>query len=282
MSSPSNVTKTHQQEIADGERFSFGANWTQFLSLLDDARIERAIDSLKEYLEVDDLRGKSFLDIGSGSGLFSLAAKRLGAKVTSFDFDPKSVACTQELKRRYYSEDKDWQIQIGSVLDKRYMDSLGKFDVVYSWGVLHHTGNMWIALANVDGCVKAAGILFIAIYNDQGRASKVWKAIKRAYISLPSWLCWIVVIPCYVRLWGAPMARDFFSLTPFKTWRTYKKNRGMSPHHDVIDWVGGYPFEVAKPEEIFIFYRVRGFNLNILKTCAGGIGCNEFVFKRNS
>src|SRR3989442_11992645 len=127
------------QEIDRGKRFEFGKNWSQFLTTIDEERIRVAEQSLKEMLEIDHLQGKSFLDIGSGSGLFSLAARRLGASVHSSDFDPKSVACTRELKRRFFSEDKNWRIEQGSVLDKNYLLSLGTFDVVYSWGVLHHT-----------------------------------------------------------------------------------------------------------------------------------------------
>ena len=136
----------HSEEISQGKRFQFGANWEAFLRSLNDVRILEAEKSLKDMLCVDDLAGKRFLDIGSGSGLFSLAAKRLGAKVHSFDYDPKSVKCTEELKKRYYANDKYWDIEEGSALDEKYLISLGKFDIVYSWGVLHHTGNMKKAL----------------------------------------------------------------------------------------------------------------------------------------
>ena len=238
----------HDQEVSSGERFAFGENWAQFLKVLNDRRVQEAVESLKAMLDVDTLNGKTFLDIGSGSGLFSLAARRLGAKVVSFDYSPQSVACTSELKRRYFENDGDWQVQSGSVLDDAYLKALGKFDIVYSWGVLHHTGAMWTALANVDQNVKADGKLFIALYNNQGRSSKLWWVIKKTYVSLPAYLRWLVVVPCYVRLWGPAMLRDLILLQPFRTWLAYQKNRGMSPHRDVIDWVGGFPFEVSTPE----------------------------------
>jgi 2-polyprenyl-6-hydroxyphenyl methylase/3-demethylubiquinone-9 3-methyltransferase len=135
-----------EAEIQSGSRFRFGANWTRFLAVLDEARIADAETSLRAMLAVADLRDRRFLDIGCGSGLFSLAARRLGAQVHSFDFDLQSVACAQELKRRYFPQDSAWRVEQGSVLDSQYIRQLGKFDIVYSWGVLHHTGSMWIAI----------------------------------------------------------------------------------------------------------------------------------------
>src|SRR4051812_15302818 len=282
MNDRSAALTSHSREIERGQRFEFGDNWAQFLAVIDDSRIAQAEQAIKAMLEVETLEGKSFLDVGSGSGLSSLAARRLGARVVSFDYDPQSVACTAELRRRYFDGDANWTVEEGSALDADYLARLGNFDVVYSWGVLHHTGEMHKALANVAACVKPGGKLFIALYNDQGRASKAWWMIKKAYVSLPKPLRFLVVWPCLVRLWGPATLRDFALLRPFATWRNYKGQRGMSPYRDVIDWVGGFPFEVCKPEEVFDFYKSKGFSLSRLSTCAGGIGCNEFVFERKS
>jgi len=266
-------------ESVDDRRFEFGANWSRYLEVLNDTRIQHAEESLKRMLKIATLHGKTFLDIGSGSGLFSLAARRLGARVRSFDYDPKSVACAVELKARYFPDDAGWTIEQGSVLDEKYIHSLGKFDVVYSWGVLHHTGAMWQALENVCVPVASCGQLFVAIYDDEGRPSLYWKAVKRLYNQLPSGLRFLVLGPAFVRLWGPTTIRDCLFGRPFRTWRNYYLNRGMSPWRDVVDWVGGYPFEVAKPEEVFEFYRKRGFRLVTLTT-ADSRGCNEFVFSK--
>jgi 2-polyprenyl-6-hydroxyphenyl methylase/3-demethylubiquinone-9 3-methyltransferase len=227
-------------------------------------------------LGVERLDGLMFLDVGCGSGLFSLAARRLGARVHSFDYDPQSVACTQELKRRYYEGDADWRIEQGSVLDRAYLDRLGTFDIIYSWGVLHHTGDMWRALANVAPLVVPGGRLFIAIYNDQGYLSKRWKTIKRIYNQI-KWIRPFLLIYGWIHAWGMNTLLDFYHLRPFSSWRAYKEERGMSPWWDVVDWIGGWPFEVATPEAIFRFYRDRGFRLQELVT-RQGYGCNEFVF----
>lgn len=276
---------SHAADVRTGERFEFGRNWQHFLAHLNETRIKEAEDSLKRMLEVSSLEGKTFLDIGSGSGLFSLAAKRLGARVHSFDYDPRSVACARELKRRYFVSDSDWTTEEGSVLDAEYIKSLGKFDVVYSWGVLHHTGAMWNALDNAQRAVARGGRLFIAIYNDTGSQSVRWRAIKRTFNKLPHFLrvpfALVTVAPGEAKA----ALRALIRLRPqdyVRSWTRYDESRGMSHWHDIIDWVGGYPYEVATPDEIFDFYRARGFALTKMKCGGVGLGCNEYVFVRLS
>lgn len=273
----------HSAEVASGERFEFGSNWAAFLAVLDEERIAKAEESLKEMLAVESLEGKRFLDIGSGSGLFSLAARRLGAIVHSLDYDTRSVACTRELKNRYFPADADWHVEQGSALDAKYLKSLGKFDVVYSWGVLHHTGEMWRALENAVLPTKKGGKLFIAIYNDTGSQARRWHWIKKTYCGLPRLLKTPFAIAVSVPDELKRLAASLIRLRPSEyvhSWTRYKNGRGMDRWHDIIDWVGGYPYEVATVDEIFDHYSQRGFTLTKIKTGGVGLGCNEFVFEK--
>lgn len=273
----------HATEVARGERFEFGGNWASFLSVLDEDRIAAAERGLQRMLQVDRLDGLRFLDIGSGSGLSSLAARRLGARVHSFDYDPQSVACTAELRRRYFNNSPDWVVQRGSALDAEYLRALGTFDIVYSWGVLHHTGEMWHALENAVIPVAPHGKLFIAIYNDTGTQARRWLWIKRTYNGLPSIgrkpFAIAVTIPAEFKALVAATLKgrpgDYF-----RAWTNYRRRRGMNKWHDILDWVGGYPYEFATPDQIFDFYRARGFTLTKMKCGGVGLGCNEFVFQR--
>lgn len=282
ITSPSAISVKPTQKVVDSpQRFAFGENWQRFLKRLTEKRIAEAEGSLCAMLQVEDLRGKSFLDIGCGSGLFSLAAMRLGAeKVFSFDFDPNSVACTRELKRRYFAEADRWTIRSGSILDPKFLSSLGQFDVIYSWGVLHHTGGMWQALQNVIPFVAARGKLFIAIYNDQGAASNIWRFIKKTYNRTPKGLRFVILWPIGALLLAAMTLVDLCRLNRPRILAAHSSPRGMSLWIDIVDWVGGYPFEVSTREKVVDFYLLRGFRLEKLVSCGRKLGCNQFVFTK--
>ncbi len=252
-------------------RFGFGNNWKNYIKNINDKNINDTINSLSTMLEVDSLEKKEFIDIGSGSGIFSLAARRLGAKVTSFDYDQNSVECTKKLKDRFFRNDTNWNIFKGSILDKQFLYKLEKFDIVYSWGVLHHTGSMWKAIDNASSLVNNNGSLYIAIYNDQLLISKYWLIIKRLYNlnKIVRYLIIILHLPYFILL------RKII-----RTITSRKLERGMSLWHDMLDWLGGYPFEVAKPSEIVKKLESEGFVLKKQILVGNRQGCNEFIFQR--
>ena len=160
-----------------------------------------------------------------------------------------------------------------------FLAGLHTFDIVYAWGVLHHTGAMWQALDRVAPLVRPDGRLFLAIYNDQGGASRRWRAVKRLYNKAPRPARPFILVPIFLYHEGREaLGHLIHGRHPFRGWRDLSTQRGMHRWYDWLDWIGGYPFEVAKPEEIFGFYRARGFVLTGLVTQRGGPGCNEYVF----
>lgn len=267
-----------EQEL---KRFGFGANWASFSNQMDEERFDQAVSSLQNLFGLDAFENKRFLDIGCGSGLFSLAAASLGARVVSIDYDPQSVSCAKSFKAKGGFLDDQWEIHQGSVLDQSLIDQLGKGDLVYCWGVAHHTGKMREAIANVASLVSVNGLLCLAVYNDQGGASKRWLRTKQIYNELPRAIrpAFAVVVAAYheLRFALARLSR-LENPMPFSDWKKKKIDRGMSVWHDWVDWIGGLPFEVARPDEIVTQLRAEGFILEKLKTVGSGWGCNEFLF----
>jgi len=265
--------------IEQNPRFGFGKNWQAFLSNIDEQRVERAKESLTSFLGITDLRGKTFVDVGSGSGLFSYAAFLLGAKrIVSFDYDKYSVAATAAF-REQAGTPAHWQVLHGSALDPDFLAPLGRFDVVYSWGVLHHTGSMWQAVDRTVQLTAPKGTYCIALYNRvEGRfGSRFWLKVKKRYNSgsvlTRKLIEWAYIFMYYFLL---PLSH---LRSPFRVMREYGSKRGMHYRRDVTDWVGGYPYEYASPEEVFAFMKQRfpKFRLENLRTVSG-IGNNQFLF----
>ena len=251
--------------------FKFGQNWASFSRQLDEARIAEAITSLTSLFGENALKGKSFLDIGCGSGLFSIAAARLGAQsIVGIDVDPVSVDTSRINLSHWVGGKQTASFLQASVLDTEQMKLLGTFDIVYSWGVLHHTGNMVQAVYNAAQCVRPTGLLMIAIYNRHW-SSPVWKLVKWLYNKAGNYgqrvLIWIFMPIIFAAKW----------LVTFKN--PFKMKRGMDFMHNVIDWVGGYPYEYASVDEITARLQQLGFEILDVRPASVPTGCNEFVCK---
>jgi len=240
--------------------FSFGRNWKRFLKTVDDETIALAKADVLEWLGVDGVRDRSVIDIGSGSGLSSYAFFLLGARqILSFDIDAQSVEAT-----RYFWEKagrpENWKVIKGSALDEPFLESFGTFDIVYSWGVLHHTGRMWDAISYARMRVSPGGRLWISIYRKTDQFAEELALKQRYHRS-----SWIVRKRLILQLiWPFVKVRLKRFQNPF-AWNR-KKPRGMTIYRDIIDWLGGLPYEAATPEEVVGFLSPHQFKLSKLNT----------------
>lgn len=264
---------------ARASHFGFGDNWLNFVEVVDETRIRDAIRGLERLFPGGELNGRRFLDIGSGSGLSMLAALRLGAReVVGLDIDAASVAAARRLLE-HFAPRAAWQVSQASIFDAA--PPAAGFDVVYSWGVLHHTGDMWLAIKNASNWVAENGFFAIAIYA-KTRCCGFWRREKRLYTHLPvaaqapaRWLYQSAFL-------AAKLARGD---NPARYVRDYR-TRGMSWTHDVHDWLGGYPYESATPEEIRKYVASLDFHMvreNVQASGRFGLfgsGCNEYVARR--
>lgn len=277
------TNELYERSYRDERHFSFGKNWQNFLRSLNTERIENAKKSLSTFLGgTESITGKTFVDIGCGSGLFSLAAYRLGAqRVVSVDIDDFSLSCVKHLHKKENSP-KNWEIISGSALDEKFLESLGTFDIVYSWGVLHHTGDMYQALENIIVLTHPKSKLYIALYNDNQRilegSSNFWVKAKKLYnrsSSLEKRLFEAIYTIYYI----IGLTANF--VNPISYIKNYQSLRGMNFMTDIKDWLGGYPYEYATTEEIIEFFAKKGFDCE--KTVrARSIGCNEFLLKKQA
>ncbi len=280
-SSDASIAEFHnlEAEQSSGESisFSFGRNWQKYLRRLDGERLAQARESLHKSLKMESLDGKTFIDAGCGSAVFSLSAHQLGAAhVTSIDIDPASIDCARQLRERARAHDS-WDIRRGSLLDSGFVATIAPADIVYSWGVLHHTGAMWEAIASTMQLVRPGGLLCLALYRRPGRV-RAHMALKRSYNALPG-----AVRPAMCGLYcGMLVARQSWSgrISPWTYVRRYgRQSRGMSLWRDVEDWLGGLPCEFATPGGVQAFAAERGFELRDALIRPPGAN-NEYLLHR--
>lgn len=253
--------------------FDFGTNWEDYsYKRLDVDRLDIAVRSLGELVGRSSLEGCSVLDIGCGSGLFSIAASKMGAeKVVGIDINPLCIEVSERNRDRYHPA--LILFKNISVLDQQGMDSLGKFDLVYAWGSLHHTGAMWEAIKAAAERVTETGIFVLAIYNHHF-TSPVWQIIKNFYNQLPDFGRTIMAVLFTPAIFTAKLLVT--GQNPLN------KERGMDFWFDVIDWIGGFPYEYASPENVDAYVRQLGFRKIRFKAALVPTGCNEFVFVKTN
>jgi SAM-dependent methyltransferase len=250
-------TITNQHPDKSEITFSFGKNWQDLLKVIDEDSFLRSRKDLERWFSGRlDLAGKEVIDIGSGSGIHSFMLYSMNpARLFSFDYDPNSVAATTSLWEKA-GKPANWKVEHGSVLDKNYMNKLGSYDLVYSWGVLHHTGSMWEAIRNASELVRPGSFFLLSIYQgvkNYERDLALKKKYNKAGAFGKRWMEWSIYI------WPLMKQRIKWRKNPFK-WNE-KRMRGMDTYHDIIDWLGGLPYEVASDEQMVNFLTPYGFQL---------------------
>ena len=263
------------------DQFRFGENWARFADQVDEDRIAEAQASMCRLLDRENLDGLTFLDIGSGSGIHSLAALRLGcARLLAVDVDADSVETTRRMLWRFQPQGA-WECRRLNVFD---LDEarVGTFDVVYAWGVLHHTGAMREAICRALRCLAPGGLAVFALYR-KTRLCGLWEIEKRWYTGAPAW-AQRLARGIYIALhWASLVIRG---RSVFGYVRDYpRKSRGMDYFRDVHDWLGGYPYESISQVELNSFMYARGFDEVRSFVRPGGLGLlgsgnNEYVFRR--
>ncbi len=252
--------------------FDFAKNWDAFSNqVLDERRVQIATQSLKKLLNQQTLDGCSFLDVGCGSGLFSIAASQMKANpVVGIDINPGCIDVS-ERNRTDLAPGAMIRFAQVSALDTDALERLGYFDIVYAWGSLHHTGSMWESIRLVGQRVTLGGTYILAIYN-RHFTSPIWRQIKKLYNNVPRLIQKVMgFIFAGVIYWAK------FAVTGRNP---LQKERGMDFWYDVIDWIGGYPYEYATPEALQAFVVGQGFRLVLFIPANVPTGCNEFVFER--
>jgi SAM-dependent methyltransferase len=273
--------KNAEAAVTSGEEvdFSFGRNWQKYLRGLTPERLEQNRESLKTSLRRDSLEGLTFLDAGCGSGVFSQAALDLGAaEVISVDVDPYSISCARSLRSRHPRSER-WRIVPGSLLQPEFVASLPQVDVVYSWGVLHHTGAMWRAIESVLPLVKADGVCLLALYRAPPKVD-VHMRLKRTYNRLPRPARPLLAVAYWLNL----VTQSSLSRrqAPWRYVVQYgRESRGMSLWRDVEDWLGGLPCEFAEAAEVEAFVEQHGFVVEHLLERGPGAN-NEYLLSRSS
>jgi len=260
--------------------YEFGKNWQHFVDTqLTPERLDSSRRNLLTLLNLPDLTGKTFLDIGCGSGLHSLSAWQSGAeRITSFDYDPDSVTTTRRLHALAGSP-SNWTITQGDILDPGFLNTLSAHDIVYSWGVLHHTGSMWQAVENAGRLVNEQGLFAIALYttdNYQRPSTQDWLRIKRQYNQAGPWERARLEWWYFARFVALPDLAHFKN--PMRRFPEYAQSRGMSLWTDIRDWLGGWPMEFAGIMETRTFCRDR-LSMDLLWMTAGE-ACTEYLFAR--
>lgn len=214
----------------------------------------------------DEVKGKSVLDSGCGTGIFSIIFAKNGAgQVTGIDISPGSLGTAEGLKQKFGLSNARFEQQ--DMLHLPYPDAC--FDIVWAWGTVHHTTDPLGAIDGLIRVLKPGGSILLAIYK-KTKVTWIHEAIRKTLVRTPR------------RSWNALAKIMAFFGTPI-VWtfkRREKARQGETLSELILDWYFVPIRHYYKPDEIRTFLEGKGFKIeNYLAHSGRFNSSSNFIFK---
>jgi ubiquinone/menaquinone biosynthesis C-methylase UbiE len=235
--------------------------WTEYLP-----EVEASENHWKIFYSGEEVKGKSVLDAGCGTGIFSIIFATNGAgRVTGIDISEGSLQTARGLKKKFNLENADFQKQ--DMLALPFSDE--SFDIVWAWGTVHHTTDPFRAITELLRILKPSGSILLAVYK-RTRLTFLHEIIRKTLLRAPR------------KTWKGLARVMAFFLSPviFLFKKREKSRRGEKLEELIIDWYFVPIRHYYKPEEIRGFLEERGLVIEKYLPASGRFdSTSNFIFK---
>ncbi|MFQ6107920.1 MAG: class I SAM-dependent methyltransferase [Candidatus Aminicenantales bacterium] len=218
------------------------------------------------FFDPEEVLNKSVLDAGCGTGVFSIIFARMGAlSVVGIDISKRSLERAQRQADQLGLQNATFQKV--NMLRLPFTDAC--FDIVWSWGSVHHTADPFGCLAELIRVLKPGGSLLVAVYRRTG-LTFLHETLRKGLIRLPS-KYWIP-FSRFLSLVAAP------GISLFK--KRDKSRKGEKLEQLLFDWFFVPIRHSYLPEEIKSFLVKRGLVIKKYLPFSGRFNStSNFIFK---